>query len=102
MEAVSGVRLAETERERLEQLVKLGYYLNAADFLRDAVRSKLREFEFVVPKKLSTAKIKSDVLRIIKQKPNIYADEIASEIGIDIETAIKIIDELIKERKVTT
>jgi len=101
MESVSGVRLAETERERLEQLVKLGYYLNVADFLRDAVRSKLREFEFVVPKKLPTAKIKSEVLKIIKLKPNIYADEIASELGIDIETAINLIEELIKEKKVT-
>lgn len=101
MEAVSGVRLAEAERDRLEQLVKLGYYLNAADFLRDAVRSKLREFELVVPKKLPTAKIKSEVLAIIKQKPNIYADEVASEVGIDIETAINVIDELIKEKKVT-
>ncbi|MBI4177009.1 MAG: hypothetical protein HY516_01440 [Candidatus Aenigmarchaeota archaeon] len=101
MEAVSGVRLAETERERLEQLVKLGYYLNVADFLRDAVRSKLREFEFVVPRKLTTAKTKSEVLRIIKQKPNIYADEVASEIGIDIGTVINLIEELIKEKQVT-
>ncbi|MBI4168185.1 MAG: hypothetical protein HY515_04460 [Candidatus Aenigmarchaeota archaeon] len=94
--------MAETERERLEKLVKLGYYLNVADFLRDAVRSKLREFEFVVPKKLHTAKIKSEILKIIEKKPNVYADEVASELGIDIETAINIIEELIKEKKVTS
>ena len=58
MEAVSGVRLAEAEKERVEQLIELGHYLNTADFLRDAVRSKLREFEFVVPKKISVKKIK--------------------------------------------
>lgn len=102
MEAVSGVRLAEQERERLEQLVKLGYYLNSADFLRDAVRSKLREFEFVVPSKVPARQLKSEVLKLIQEKPNIYADEVASALGIEIETAISVIELLIKEKKVTT
>lgn len=100
MEAVSGVRLADHERERVEHLVKLGYYLNSADFLRDAVRSKLREFEFVVPKNIPAKRLKTDVLSLISKKPNIYADEVASELGIEIETAIKVIDQLIKEKKV--
>jgi len=102
MEAVSGVRLAEMERERVKQLIELGYYLNAADFLRDAVRSKLKDFEFVVPKKMSMKNIKVKILKVIKQKPNIYADEVAASLGMDIETVIKAIDELIKEKKVTT
>ncbi|MBI2076516.1 MAG: hypothetical protein HYT72_04690 [Candidatus Aenigmarchaeota archaeon] len=101
MEAVSGVRLAELERGRVKQLVELGYYLNAADFLRDAVRSKLREFEFIVPRKTSMAKVKGEVLKIIRKKPNIFADEVAALVGVDIETAIRAIDELIKEKKVT-
>lgn len=100
MEAVSGVRLAELERERVKHLIDLGYYLNTGDFLRDAVRSKLREFEFVVPKKLPWKKLKSEVLQVVKQNPDIYADEVAVKVGIDIETAIKVIDELIKEKKV--
>lgn len=100
MEAVSGVRLAEMERERVKQLVELGYYLNAADFLRDAVRSKLKDFEFVVPRKTSMSKIKAEILKAIRQKPNIYADEVAASVGTDIETAIKVIDDLIKEKRV--
>lgn len=100
MEAVSGVRLAEVERERVKQLIELGYYLNAGDFLRDAVRSKLREFEIVVPRKLPWKKLKSEVLHVIGQNPEIYADEVAVKVGIDIETSIKAIDELIKEKKV--
>ena len=102
MEAVSGVRLAELERGRVKQLVELGYYLNSADFLRDAVRSKLKEFEFVIPRKMPIAKIKAEVLKAIKAKPDIYADEIAAVVGIDIETSIKAVDELIKEKKVSS
>ncbi len=101
MEAVSGVRLADQERERVQQLVKLGYYLNSADFLRDAVRSKLREFEFMVPRAATKRQLKSEVLDLIHKKPNIYADEVASDLGIEIETAISIIEELIKDKKVT-
>ncbi len=101
MEAVSGVRLAEMERGRVKQLVEMGYYLNSADFLRDAVRSRLKDFEFVALKKMPMTKVKAEVLRAIKQKPDIYADEVAAAIGIDIETVIAAINELIKEKKVT-
>jgi len=38
MQEVSGVRLPEIEKERVKRLIGMGYYLNAADFLRDAVR----------------------------------------------------------------
>lgn len=85
---------------RVKHLIELGYYLNAGDFLRDAVRSKLREFEIVVPKKLPWKKLKAEVLAVIKQSPEIYADEVAVKVGTDIETAIKAVDELIKEKKV--
>ena len=100
MQEVSGVRLPEMEKERLEQLVKMGYYLNAADFLRDAVRSKLQEFEFIFPRREKVTTVKKEVLQLIKQSPNIYADEIARTLNLDIETVIRAIDELIKENKV--
>jgi Arc/MetJ-type ribon-helix-helix transcriptional regulator len=100
MQEVSGVRLPNQERERVEQLVKLGYYLTAADFLRDAVRAKLSEFEFVVPRKLNMSDVKKEVLAAIKDKPSVYADEIATELNLDIETVIHAIEALIKEKKV--
>lgn len=101
MQEVSGVRLPDQERERVEQLVKMGYYLNAADFLRDAVRDKLAEFEFSFPAKMKVSEVRKELLRVIKDRPNIYADEIAAMLNVDIETVIRAIDELIKEKKVT-
>ncbi len=100
MQEVSGVRLPDQERERVEQLVKMGYYLNAADFLRDAVRAKLAELEFVVPRNLKMADVKKEVLGAIKGKQSVYADEIAAELNLDIETVIHAIEALIKEKKV--
>ena len=100
MQEVSGVRLPDQERGRVEQLVKMGYYLNAADFLRDAVRAKLAEFEFTVPRKLKMTDVKKEVLAAIKGKPSVYADDIAADLGMDIETVIRAIEILIKEKKV--
>ena len=101
MEAVSAVRLAEAEKERVEQLVQLGHYLNVGDFLRDAVRCKRREFEFAVPTRKPFSKVKAEALKLIRDRPNIYADDVATALGIDIETAIRTIEQLIQEGKVT-
>ena len=101
MQEVSGVRLPEIEKQRVEQLVKMGYYLNAADFLRDAVRSKLEEFEFAIPRNIKMPTVKKEVLQLVREQPNLYADEIAAKLNLDIETVIRVIDELIKEKKVT-
>lgn len=100
MQEVSGVRLPDQERERVGQLVKMGYYLNAADFLRDAVRARLAEFEFAVPRQLNMSDVKKEVLSAIKGKPSVYADEIAAQLNLDIETVIHAIEALIKEKKV--
>jgi len=101
MEAqVSGVRLAEQERQRIEQLVKMGYYVNLADFLRDAVRSKLQEFEFRFVRNVGLAKAKKEVFQFIRENPNVYADDIAARLGLDIETVLKAIEGLAKESKV--
>ena len=101
MQEVMGVRLADMEKERVGQLVRMGYYLNAADFLRNAVRSKLEEFEFVFPRKAKLAAAKKEVLRLIREQPNLYADEIARKLNLDIETVIRAIDDLIRDKKVT-
>lgn len=100
MQEVSGVRLPEIDRERIRQLVEMGYYLNEADFLRDAVRGRLEEFEFVFPRAVKLAVAKKEILRLVKEQPNLYADEIATKLNLDIETVIKAINELMKEKKV--
>ena len=100
MQEVSGVRLPDMEKERVEKLVSMGYYLNGADFLRDAVRSKLQEFEFVFIKETSVSKAKKEMLQLIRNQPKLYADEIAAHLNLDIETVIHAIEELIKEKKV--
>jgi Arc/MetJ-type ribon-helix-helix transcriptional regulator len=101
MQVVSGVRLPDIERQRVEKLVRMGYYLNPADFLRDAVRSKLEEFEFAFTRKASLDTAKKEVLRLVKKQPNLYADEIAAKLNLDVETVIAAIDALIKEKRVT-
>lgn len=99
MQEVSGVRLPEMDKERIEKMIEMGYYVNSADFLRDAVRSKLGEFEFVFTRDVDVNKAKKDVLECIKKNPNVYADEIAEKLDLDIETVINAIEELIKEKK---
>ncbi len=95
-----GVRLPEIERERVSRLIEMGYYMNFGDFLRDAVRSKLNDFKFVFVKGIDTKKAKKEVLEFIKKNPNVYADEVAEELNMDLETVVKTINDLIKEKRV--
>lgn len=101
MQDVSGVRLPEMDKERIAKIIEMGYYVNSADFLRDAVRGKLEEFEFAFVRDVDKTKAKKEVLEYVKQNPNIYADDIAAKLNLDIETVINAIEELIKEEKVT-
>lgn len=101
MREVYGVRLPEQEQKRVEMLIKMGYYLNTGDFLRDAVRSKLEEFEIVIPRAVKLRTAKREIFKLVRAQPNLYADEIAASLNLDIETVIRAIDELIKEKKVT-
>jgi Arc/MetJ-type ribon-helix-helix transcriptional regulator len=96
---VSGVRLPEKERERVKTLIEMGYYMNFADFLRDAVRSKLEEFEFAFVREVDVKTAKKEIVEYIKKNPNVYADEIARDLNMDAETVIKAVHELIEEKK---
>lgn len=68
--------------------------------MNKSMRSKLAEFEFVFSRKESLNNVKKEVLKFVREKPNLYADEIAVKLNLDIETVIQAIDELIKEKKV--
>ena len=61
MQDVSGVRLPEVDRERIEKIVSIVYYVNSADFLRAAVSSKLQEFEFTFTRDIDKNKAKKEM-----------------------------------------
>ncbi|MBI4488387.1 MAG: hypothetical protein HY694_04830 [Deltaproteobacteria bacterium] len=62
--------------------------------------SKRAEFEFAFPRKVNLSKAKKEVLELVREQPNLYADEIAARLNLDIETVISAIGELMKEKKV--
>lgn len=97
---VLGVRLAEIDKERVERLIKMGYYLNSGDFLRDAVRARLEHLDISFVRDVDIKTAKKEVLDYVKGNPNVYADEIAAKLNLDIETVIDAIDKLIEEKKV--
>jgi len=97
MSEAIAIGLARQQRERVARLICMGYYTGESDFVRNAVMSKLAEFEFV--RETSVTRAKDEVLRYVTERPNTYADEIAAALDLDIETALAAIDELIKDRK---
>ena len=99
-QAMLGVRLPGKEAERIRQLISQGYFMNAGDFLREAVRSKLGEFEFEVVREIDREKVKKEVLQYVKGHPHVYADEAATALHLDIETVIFTMESLIKEGKI--
>ena len=86
--------------ERVRNLISKGYFMNFGDFLREAVRLKLREYEYAVVKDIDMKKAKKDVLEYVKNHPHVYADDVAAKLDVDIETVIFAMESLIKEGKI--
>ncbi len=96
----AAVKLTPKEYEGVERLVKAGYFLNVSDFVRFAVRDKLEALKPTIVRRISTQKAMREVYRYIKSHPEVYPDEIADALNIDLETVMSAVSVLISKKKV--
>lgn len=98
-EAVS-TRLSEKEFEKVEKLVKSGYYLNVSDFIRSAIREKLKSNMTITVREIDIQTAKKEILEYLKKNPVAFPSDIALDFNLDLETVFQAVKELLEEKKV--
>ncbi len=96
----AAVKLTLREYEGVERLVKAGYFLNVSDFVRFAVRDKLEALKPTFVRRISAQKAMREVYQYIKSHPEVYPDEIADVLNMDLETVMDAVSVLISKKKV--
>jgi len=92
--------LTRREYERAQRLVDAGYFLNVSDFVRSAVRDKLNATKPTLAHKASPKAVQNEVYSYIKSHPNVYPDEIADALNLNIETVMDTVTTLMSKKKI--
>jgi Arc/MetJ-type ribon-helix-helix transcriptional regulator len=96
----AAVKLTPKEFEGVEHLVKAGYFLNVSDFVRSAVRDKLEALKPTLVRRISSRAAQQEIYRYIKSHPDVYPDEIADALNLDIGTVMDTVAALMLKKKV--
>jgi len=93
-------KLTPVELQEIENLVSAGLYLNSSDFLRDAVRERLRAIKVIKLKDIDYETAKKEVLGYYKEYEKAFLSDVSNDLELDLELVVKITDELIKESRI--
>ena len=96
----AATKLTLREYEGAQRLVKAGYFLNVSDLVRSAVRDKLDAMKPIRMRKVSPKVAQNEIYRYIKSHPDIYPNEIASALHLDIETVMDAVAALMSKKKI--
>ncbi|MCR4369437.1 MAG: ribbon-helix-helix domain-containing protein [archaeon] len=95
-----GVKLAPIEYRKIRRMVKEGAFLNVSDFIREAIREKLEGTEVIYLRDVDYETAKKEILEYYQHHKEAYYDEIANDLRLDLEMTVKIVNELVREKKV--
>lgn len=91
-------KLAEQEYNKINDLVNNGLFLNSADFVREAIREKLKTYDNEITlRQIPYIQMKEEIIDYVKKNPEVDAVDIADDLLLDAFEVNKILVELIKE-----
>ena len=77
-----------------------GIYSSEAEFIREAIRSKLSEFSIVEARSIPEDKLEEEITKYIQERGKAYPSDITADLGIPYFTVLKVIEKLVKEGKI--
>jgi len=92
-----GTKLTPKENEEIQTLIQNGIYLSASDFLREAVRDKLKAIKIIKTREIDYNNAKKEILGYYKKYSEAYDYEVADDLELDYELVCQIVDELESE-----
>lgn len=90
-------KIAAQEYKKIMNLVESGFFINASDFLREAIRDKLKEYETIDLRELPYNEAREEILSFCKKEQNFDICVIADELKLDLFFVNNIIEELIED-----
>jgi len=92
-----GTKVTPREIEEINMLVNAGIYLSVSDFIREAVRDKLRATKVIKIRDIDYNTAKKEVLGYYHSYHEAYDYEVAEDLEIDYELVCEITEELEQE-----
>ena len=94
-----GTKLPEYEYNKVIGFVNEGLFLNAADFVREAIREKINRMEEIVLRDIPLSQQRTEIIEYAKEHKNeiVDAEIIANALRLDVFDVDDIMTELIKE-----
>ena len=93
-------RLSPKEIDAIENLVDEGFYMNTADFVRMAVRDKLESIRVIDVRNVNKETARKEVIEFLSENNKAYPSDIADSLGLDFDTVLDIVKELIEEGRI--
>lgn len=89
-----GTKVTPREIKEIEGLIKAGVYLSVSDFIREAIRDKLRAIKVIKIRDVDYTQAKHEVLGYYRSYSEAYDYEVANDLELDYELVCQITDEL--------
>ncbi|MDR3292031.1 MAG: hypothetical protein LBT10_07795 [Methanobrevibacter sp.] len=90
-------KLTAVEHQEINNLVNAGIFLSNSDFVREAIRDKLKAIKVIKLRDIDYDTAKKEVLGYYQNYKEAYISEVAENLEFDLELVIKITNELEKE-----
>lgn len=90
-------KLAEQEYNKINELVADGLYLSSSDFVREAIRDKLRSINEITLRDIPSEQQKNEIIEYARLHGVVDAIEIADALRLDAFDVDDIMTELINE-----
>ena len=92
-------KLTQREISEIHDLIEMGIYISISDFVREAIRDKLRAIKVIKVRDINYKEAKNEVLSYYRTYKEAYPHEVADELELDYDLVWKITEELKEEKR---
>jgi Arc/MetJ-type ribon-helix-helix transcriptional regulator len=96
-ESVVGVKVTGREKEEMQKLIDAGVYLSFSDFLRSAIRDKLKEIRITKVKDVDRKEAEKEIMGYYMKYKEAYPSDVADDLELDYDLVFELTEELRKE-----
>lgn len=90
-----GTKLSDAEYQKISKLINEGLYLNNADFVREAIRDKLKSIDEITLRDIPREQQKSEIIDYCEEHKTALLSDIANDLKLDLFEVNEILEELI-------
>ncbi|MBK5191179.1 MAG: hypothetical protein JJE19_06770 [Methanosarcinales archaeon] len=94
-----GTKLTLREIREIQGLIEANMYISISDFVREAIRDKLRAIKVVKARDITYEEAKKEVLGYYRSYKEAYPHEVADDLELDYDLVWMITEELKEEKR---